>query len=67
MEILPFAAPADRFYSRIRAELEQQGRIIGGNDLLIAAHCLATDCVLVTNNESEFTRVAGLVVTNWLR
>ena len=43
------------------------GVIIGPNDLLIAAHALALDCVLVTDNVREFERVAGLAVENWLR
>ncbi len=33
---------------------------------LIAAHAVNEDCILVTNNESEFVHVAGLVVENWL-
>ena len=45
----------------------QLGRPIGPNDLLIAAHALALDATLVTDNESEFRRVPGLVVENWLK
>ena len=40
LEVLPFTAPADTVYGKIRATLEQTGRPIGGNDLLIAAHTL---------------------------
>ena len=39
---------------------------IGPNDTLIAAHALALDCTLVTDNETEFLRVPGLRVENWL-
>ncbi|MGR4866406.1 PIN domain-containing protein [Caulobacter sp. LARHSG274] len=67
IEVLPLASPADRLYGEIRARLEKQGTPIGGNDLLIAAHALALDCVLVTDNEREFSRVEGLVTENWLR
>jgi tRNA(fMet)-specific endonuclease VapC len=35
--------------------------------MLIAAHAIAADCTLVTGNDREFTRVAGLSVANWLR
>ena len=37
-----------------RACLEEAGKLIGANDLLIAAHALALDHTLVTDNEREF-------------
>jgi tRNA(fMet)-specific endonuclease VapC len=37
------------------------------NALLIAAHALALDAILVTDNTSEFERVLGLVIENWLQ
>jgi tRNA(fMet)-specific endonuclease VapC len=53
-------------YGKIRASLEAKGEIIGSNDLLIAAHALSLDAILVTNNEREFRRVEGLRVENWV-
>ncbi len=47
--------------------LEAAGTPIGGNDMLIAAHALATECMLVTANEREFAHIRGLAVDNWLR
>jgi len=67
IEIQAFDAPADALYGDLRAQLEAAGLPIGGNDMLIAAHALATDCILVTDNEREFSRVTGLRVENWLR
>jgi tRNA(fMet)-specific endonuclease VapC len=52
-------------YGKLRAELESRGEMIGNNDLWIAAHALAADLILVTNNESEFRRVRGLKLQNW--
>ena len=52
-------------YGRIRAELEAGGQMIGNNDLWIAAHAVAAQLILVTNNEREFRRVRGLKVQNW--
>lgn len=66
IEVLPFDAPADRAYAKLRLALEQAGQPIGPNDMLIAAHALANDCVLVSANLDEFARVAGLQVVNWL-
>lgn len=67
LEVLPFEVPADEVYGDIRAQLERAGRMIGGNDLLIAAQALAMDCTVVTDNQREFKRVKGLRVENWLR
>lgn len=67
MSVKPWDAPADRVYGDIRADLYKRGQPIGSNDLLIAAHALALDCILVTDNEREFSRVPGLLIENWLR
>jgi len=58
---------ASEAYGKIRAELEAQGRVIGGNDLWIAAHAMALDVTLATNNDREFLRIAGLSVENWTK
>lgn len=67
LPILPYEAPADRFYGSVRVALEEVGKPIGGNDLLLAAQALALGCTLVSDNVREFKRVAGLPVENWLR
>ena len=67
LEILPFDSPADTAYGLIRGRLEQAGQLIGGNDLLIAAQAIAFGYTLVTDNQKEFARVAGLARENWLR
>ena len=66
IEVLPLDGDVDRAYAEVRAMLESAGRPSGANDLLIAAHAVNEDCILVTNNVSEFLHVAGLVVENWL-
>jgi tRNA(fMet)-specific endonuclease VapC len=58
---------ASQAYGIIRAELEKQGRVIGNNDIWIAAHAMALDVTLATNNDREFLRVTGLSVENWTR
>jgi tRNA(fMet)-specific endonuclease VapC len=65
LRVLPLPADAGRSYGALRAELETDGRMIGNNDLWIAAHAVASGLTLVTNNESEFRRVRGLKVQNW--
>jgi tRNA(fMet)-specific endonuclease VapC len=58
---------ASQAYGIIRAELEKQGRVIGNNDIWIAAHAMALDVTLATNNDREFLRVTGLSVENWTK
>jgi tRNA(fMet)-specific endonuclease VapC len=60
-----FDLAAASAYGRVRAELEAQGRPIGANDMLIAAHAVALDVVLVTDNLREFERVKGLDLESW--
>jgi tRNA(fMet)-specific endonuclease VapC len=58
---------ASEAYGKIRAELEARGRAIGSNDLWIAAHAMAMNVTLATNNDREFLRVTGLSVENWTK
>jgi tRNA(fMet)-specific endonuclease VapC len=62
-----FEAPADAAYGALRARLEQAGRPIGGNDLLIAAQAIALGYTVVTDNERAFCRIEDLPQENWLR
>ena len=66
LDILPFEAPADAAYGQLRTRLEQTGRPIGGNDLLIAAQVVALGYTIVTDNEREFARIDDLPRENWL-
>ena len=65
VEVRDFSRSAAGHYARIRAELKRSGRMIGANNLLIAAHARSLDLVLVTNNTSEFERVDALALENW--
>lgn len=66
LEILPFDEAAMHEYGSLRAYLERQGQPIGALDMLIAAHALALEVTLVTNNVREFQRVPGLVIEDWV-
>jgi tRNA(fMet)-specific endonuclease VapC len=52
-------------YATHFTQLREAGTPIGANDLWIACHALAEDCMLVTNNTREFMRVTGLPLENW--
>ncbi|MFP5466791.1 MAG: hypothetical protein ACLGG8_04590 [Gammaproteobacteria bacterium] len=49
----------------MRAVPERTGQPIGAMDMMIAAHAMAEDSVLITNNAREFLRVPGLAVEEW--
>ena len=64
--VLPLDPEIAAHYGSIRASLAAMGTPIGNNDLWIAAHARAARLTVVTNDESEFRRVPGLKVENWV-
>jgi len=65
LQSLPFDDAAAEHYARIRSDLAAQGKLIGANDLLIAAIARAHDAILITHNTDEFSRVLGLRMEDW--
>lgn len=68
-ELVPVLALPDKaalHYCRVRARLERSRTPIGANDLWIAAHALAEDFILVSNNAGEFSRIPGIQWENWV-
>src|SRR5579884_1351914 len=63
--ILDFTSGDAAVYAEVRARLERAGTPIGALDTLIAAHAVARNLVLVSNNQREFNRVVGLQIQNW--
>ena len=64
-EIVPFDNQASSLYKQIRCKLEQEGKVIGFNDLIIASIVMAHEGILVTDKLKEFSRVSGLKLENW--
>jgi tRNA(fMet)-specific endonuclease VapC len=63
--ILDWNREAAECYAEIRTTLERKGKPIGGMDMLIAAHALSLNAVVVTNNARHFGEVPNLAVENW--
>jgi tRNA(fMet)-specific endonuclease VapC len=67
--LIPVAYPGGSsiclHYAEQFTRLRATGTPIGANDLWIGCHALAESATLVTNNEREFRRLAGLSVENW--
>ena len=66
LTVIEYDTEAAFVYGELRSALERKGAPIGPLDLLIAAHALSRQLVLVTNNEKEFRRVGKLKVENWV-
>ena len=66
LELADFDRNAAATYGPLRAALEAAGTPIGQLDTQIAAHALALDVTLVSNNTREFARVLGLRLENWV-
>ena len=64
IEVLAWNSASARRYATIRAELERRGKPLGALDLLIAAHAVQHDAVLVTNDRA-FSAVSGLRLEDW--
>lgn len=62
--VMPFDAPAARAYGPIREATRERKK--DHLDKLIAAHSVALDVVLVTNNERDFADYPGVKLENWL-
>lgn len=66
LEIASFDTESALAYGKIRAELERQGKPIGGMDMLIAAQAMAQSFTLITHNLKEFERISGLRCETWV-
>ena len=66
LNIVDYNEKASIEYGKIRAILESTGKVIGSLDMLIAAHAVSLEVILVTNNTKEFERVDGLRLENWV-
>ncbi len=64
-DLRPWPVEATHHYASIRASLERTGLPIGNMDLMIAAHALSEDSVVITNNAKDFLRVPNLAVEEW--
>ena len=65
--VLAYDEAAAGVYGDIRWRLEKRGLTIGALDMLIGAHAVSRNLVLITTNDKEFGRIEGLKVENWTR
>ena len=63
---MPWDSNAARRYADLRAALEIAGTPMGNLDMRIAAHALAAEAILVTNDRS-FGRLKNLKIADWTK
>ena len=66
VESLPWDSAAARHYADIRATLEITGIPMGNLDMMIGAHALSAEAILVTNDHS-FRRLKHLQTEDWTK
>jgi tRNA(fMet)-specific endonuclease VapC len=66
VEVLPWDSAAAEQYAEVRADLERTGKPMGNMDLMIAAHALAAQVVLVTHDH-VFRRIKRLKIEDWTK
>ena len=64
MSILPWDSAAARAYGTLRAQLSAAGKPLSVMDMLIAAHAVSVDAILVTH-DSVFQQVHALRTVDW--
>ncbi|RXH54766.1 type II toxin-antitoxin system VapC family toxin [Granulicella sibirica] len=63
--VLPWDSAAAGAYGTLRAQLASAGKTLSAMDMLIAAHAIAADAILVTSDKA-FSQVEALrPVANW--
>lgn len=67
VEILSFSENDANHAAQVRSVLKKEGRLIGPYDILLAGTSKNHGLVFVTDNTSEFSRVEGLLVENWIK
>jgi tRNA(fMet)-specific endonuclease VapC len=64
IEVLPWTSESAKIYAGLRFTLERRGQPMSAMDLMIAAHAIAEDAILVTN-DAAFRRIERLRIEDW--
>lgn len=64
ISILEWDTKTAEIYGKLRAEMEKEGKVMGAQDQMIAAHALANESVLVMSDKA-FEFVPDLLLENW--
>lgn len=66
LDVIEFDSHAADVYAEIRDEIEFKGLVVGNADLLIGAHAISLDMILVTTNMKDFANFPAIQLENWV-
>lgn len=64
VDVLPWNSVVANEYGMVRVVMESKGKVLGSLDMMIAAHALAVDVILVTNDKA-FKQTPKLSLEDW--
>ena len=67
VDILPWDSDAAEAYARLRTACENEGKPLGAMDMLIAAHSVAAETVLITNDKAFYNVQHFLQLEDWTK
>lgn len=67
VDILPWDSDAANTYAKLRTACENEGKPLGTMDMLIAAHSIAADAVLITNDKAFYNVEHHLTLQDWTK
>ena len=63
--IIPIFSALD-IYAKEKARLRRRGMLLDDFDLLIGATAISNNLTLITRNVSDFERLRGIEIENWV-
>lgn len=67
VDILPWDSDAAEAYASLRTACENEGKPLGAMDMLIAAHSVAAETVLITNDKAFYNVQHLLNLEDWTK
>ena len=67
VDILPWDSRAAKTYAELRTSFENEGKPLGAMDMLIAAHSVSVDAILVTNDKAFYNVAHLLNLEDWTK
>lgn len=66
VHVIPFANAIDE-YAKQKNRLIRTGKMIEDFDLLIGCSAVASDMIMVTDNDKHFLRIENIQIENWVK
>jgi len=65
VDVLPWNSVAANAYAQLRASCEKQGKALSAMDMLIAAHAVAVNATLITNDKAFYQLEHLIQLEDW--